>query len=324
MKPVIDSSGIGALLGNAETQKGPPGEVIPALLAAIRKHLGMDAAFLAEFIDGRRVFRYVDSAVDGAPRAGESDALEASYCKLVAEERLPELISDASSVAAPGARVGRMAVGAQLCIPIVLSDGRTYGTFCSFSRTPDASLGERDVAMMGVFAGLAAQALERQRAAERSAQEVRKRITHVLKLGKVYSVYQPMYALDDKSIAGFECLSRFDAEPKQGPDFWFAEAASVGLGSELELGAIRRALPALDKLPQAMHLSFNVSPQLLLDGRLERELDARLGKRVVIEITEHETVKEYERLVSALEPLRRLGVRVAIDDAGAGYSTFRH
>ena len=153
---------------------------------------------------------------------------------------------------------------------------------------------------------------------------MRKRITHVLKLGKVYSVYQPMYALDDKSIAGFECLSRFDAEPKQGPDFWFAEAASVGLGSELELGAIRRALPALDKLPQAMHLSFNVSPQLLLDGRLERELDARLGKRVMIEITEHETVKEYERLVSALEPLRRLGVRVAIDDAGAGYSTFRH
>src|SRR5438105_9971532 len=155
MKPVIDSSGIGALLGNAETQKGPPGEVIPALLAAIRKHLGMDAAFLAEFVDGRRVFRYVDSAVDGAPRAGESDALEASYCKLVAEGRLPEIITDAGNMAPARALVGRMAVGAQICIPIALSDGRTYGTFCCFSRSADTSLGERDVAMMGVFAGLA-------------------------------------------------------------------------------------------------------------------------------------------------------------------------
>jgi EAL domain-containing protein (putative c-di-GMP-specific phosphodiesterase class I) len=133
-----------------------------------------------------------------------------------------------------------------------------------------------------------------------------------------------MYALSKKSVAGFECLSRFDAEPKQGPDFWFAEAASVGLGPELEIGVIRRALPALEQLPRNLHLSFNVSPQLLLDGRLERELEGPLATRLVLEITEHETVKEYARLVTALEPLRRLGVRVAIDDAGAGYSTFRH
>jgi EAL domain-containing protein (putative c-di-GMP-specific phosphodiesterase class I) len=324
MKPAIDSSGIADLIGHAESQKGTPEEVMPVLLAAIRKHLGMDAAFVAEFAGDRRVFRYVDAVVDGAPRPGESDSLEGSYCKLVAEGRIPELITDAGRVVPESARVRGRLVGAQICVPMVAADGRTYGTFCCFSREPDPSLSERDLAITGVFAGLALQTLERSRAAERSQAEIRKRITHVLKLDKVHAVYQPMVKLGDKTIAGFECLSRFDAEPKQGPDFWFAEAASVGMGAELELGVVRRALPALDKLPARTHLSFNVSPQLLLDGRLERELSPRIAARLVLEITEHETVKEYERLVTALEPLRRLGVRVAIDDAGAGYSTFRH
>lgn len=324
MKPAIDSSGIAGLLGAAEGRKDAPEEAIPVLLAAIRKHLGMDVAFVAEFVDGRRIFRHVDAAVDGAPRPGDSDSLEGSYCKLVAEGRIPELIADASRVAPESAFVMGRPVGSQLCVPIVAADGRTYGTFCCFSREPEPSLGERDLAMTGVFAGLVLQTIERTRAAERSQAEIRKRITHVLKLDKVHPVYQPIHALNERIVAGFECLSRFDAEPQQGPEFWFAEAASVGLGAELELGVIRRGLPALEQLPKTTPVSFNVSPQLVLDGRLESELPAHLAGRVVLEITEHETFKEHERLVTALEPLRRRGVRVAMDDAGAGYSTFRH
>ena len=329
MKPAIDSSDIGALIAAAEAQKGAPGEVIPRLLAAIRKHLGMDVAFVGQFAEGRRVFRYVDAAVDGAPQPGDSDALEGTYCALVAEGRIPELIADASRVAPENAFVVGRAVGSQLCVPMVAADGRTWGTFCCFSREADDSLSERDLSLTAVFAGLALQAIERGRAADASLSEIRKRITHVLKLDRVYAVFQPVYALADRRVAGFECLSRFDAEPQQGPDFWFAEAASVGLGADLELGVIRRALPAVERLPKATPVSFNVSPGLLLDGRLSRELaaggnGARLADRLILEITEHETVQEHERLVTALEPLRAMGVRVAIDDAGAGYSSFRH
>ncbi|HET7198635.1 MAG TPA: EAL domain-containing protein, partial [Burkholderiales bacterium] len=329
MKPAIDSSDIAALIAAADAQKGAPQDVVPALLRALRRHLGMDAAFVAEFAEGRRLFRYVDAAVEGAPRPGDSDALQGSYCLLVAEGRIPELISDASRVAPESAFVVGRPVGAQLCVPMALAEGRTWGTFCCFSREPDPSLSERDLSLAAVFAGLALQAIERGRAAEASLAEIRKRITHVLKLDKVHAVFQPVYTLEGRRVAGFECLSRFDAEPQQGPEFWFAEAASVGLGAELELGVIRRALPALERLPSATPVSFNVSPQLLLDGRLERELatganGARLAARLILEVTEHETVKEHERLVTALEPLRRMGVRVAIDDAGAGYSSFRH
>jgi EAL domain-containing protein (putative c-di-GMP-specific phosphodiesterase class I) len=329
MQPAIDSSDIAALIGAAQAQKGGADEVVPSLLAAIRRHLGMDVAFVGQFDEGRRVFRYVDTAVEGAPRPGESEALEDTYCWRVAEGRIPELIADASRVAPENAFVAGRPVGAQLCVPMVAADGRTWGTFCCFSREADPSLGERDLSLTAVFAGLALQAIERGRAAQASLSEVRKRITHVLKLDKVQAVFQPVYALADRRVAGFECLTRFDAEPQQGPEFWFAEAASVGLGAELELGVMKRAFPALEQLPATTPVSFNVSPPLLLDGRLERELasganGARIAGRLVLEITEHETVKEYERLVTALKPLRAMGVRVAIDDAGAGYSSFRH
>jgi EAL domain-containing protein (putative c-di-GMP-specific phosphodiesterase class I) len=146
----------------------------------------------------------------------------------------------------------------------------------------------------------------------------------VLKLDKVYALFQPVVALADRRVAGFECLTRFDAEPRQGPEFWFAEAASVGLGAELELAVLRRALPALERLPGRLPVSFNVSPQLVLDERLAGELTPQVASRLLLEISEHETVKEHERLVSALAPLRAKGVRVAIDDAGVGYSSFRH
>jgi len=324
VKPAIDSAEIGALIAAADSQKGDARQVIPRLLAAIRQHLGMDVAFVAEFAAGERVFRHVDAAVEGAPRRGDRDSLAGSYCHLVAEGRIPELITDASRVAPESAFVVGRAVGAQICVPMVGADGRTWGSFCCFSREPDPSLGERDLSLVAVFAGLALQAIERTRAAEDSQAEIRKRITHVLKLDKVYALFQPVVALADRRVAGFECLTRFDAEPRQGPEFWFAEAASVGLGAELELAVLRRALPALERLPGRLPVSFNVSPQLVLDERLAGELTPQVASRLLLEISEHETVKEHERLVSALAPLRAKGVRVAIDDAGVGYSSFRH
>jgi EAL domain-containing protein (putative c-di-GMP-specific phosphodiesterase class I) len=48
------------------------------------------------------------------------------------------------------------------------------------------------------------------------------------------------------------------------------------------------------------------------------------AKRLVVEITEHEPVEAYDELAASLQPLRDLGVRIAIDDAGAGYASLRH
>jgi EAL domain-containing protein (putative c-di-GMP-specific phosphodiesterase class I) len=48
------------------------------------------------------------------------------------------------------------------------------------------------------------------------------------------------------------------------------------------------------------------------------------AERIVLEITEHAHVEDYDALLCALEPLRKNGVRLAVDDAGAGYSGLQH
>jgi EAL domain-containing protein (putative c-di-GMP-specific phosphodiesterase class I) len=57
-------------------------------------------------------------------------------------------------------------------------------------------------------------------------------------------VYQPIRKLGNSRPVGFECLARFAAEPRCSPDKWFTEAAEAGLGTALELAAIRKPVSA--------------------------------------------------------------------------------
>src|SRR6185436_8057197 len=73
-------------------------QLLPRALRALRTHLGMDVAFISEFREGRRVFRYVDAAQQHATvHVGASDPLEDTYCQRIVDGRLPELISDTDS-----------------------------------------------------------------------------------------------------------------------------------------------------------------------------------------------------------------------------------
>jgi EAL domain-containing protein (putative c-di-GMP-specific phosphodiesterase class I) len=121
-------------------------------------------------------------------------------------------------------------------------------------------------------------------------------------------------------------LARFAGQPYRTPDHWFAEARRVGLGVELELYAVTLASQQLPELPDQAYLSVNLSPQTILDDRLGRLLmDVDAGvRRVVVEVTEHAAVDDYDALSDAVQWLRRLGVRLAIDDAGAGYASMQH
>jgi len=287
----------------------------------------MDVAFLSEFTDGQRVFRHVDSSLENQPvKVGGADPLEASYCQRVVDGRLPELIQDATAVPAamelPVTRA--LPVGAHLSVPIKLKDGSVYGTFCCFSFTPDLSLNQRDLGMMRVFADLAADVIERNLEKGKQRDEKAKRIQSVISGDGLSIVYQPIINVAQDKVVGFESLTRFSATPLRGPDVWFNEAASVGMGAQLEMRAVELAMAALDSLPQDVYLSFNVSPEALINGDLRRVLEGMPLERLVLEITEHATIDEYSELTNALAPLRTQGLRLAVDDAGAGFASFRH
>ncbi len=137
-------------------------------------------------------------------------------------------------------------------------------------------------------------------------------------------VYQPIYHLGEERIVGFEGLTRFATDPIQKPLYWFHQAARTGLMETLELAVLESALQNLKHLNSGTFLSFNMSPSTLLGGSVERILSDYPLENLVLELTEHEGISTYQPIQAQLEPLRKAGLKLAIDDAGAGYANFRH
>jgi EAL domain-containing protein (putative c-di-GMP-specific phosphodiesterase class I) len=69
---------------------------------------------------------------------------------------------------------------------------------------------------------------------------------------------------------------------------------------------------------------MNVSPGTLLTDDCRHLLAGLPPRRVVVELSEHDPVADYDALRAVLAPLRAAGLRLAIDDVGAGYSSLRH
>lgn len=297
------------------------------ILRAVRTHLDMDVGFISEFTEGRRVFRHVESA-EGKRciEVGASNPLEESYCHWVAKGKLPQLICDPADhpFTASFAVTKSLPVGAHLSVPIRLRSGEIYGTFCCFSTRPDPSLTDRDLATMQAFAQLAGEQIQQSLDSDEERQTKLRRITAMLETRNLEMLYQPAIRLDKPGIEFVEALARFRSELYEPPDYWFAAAADVGLGVELEMLAVTLALAGFQTLPPTAVVSINVSPKTVISDEFRKLLASAPIDRIIVEITEHEPVQFYGPLIAALEPLRQRGLRLAVDDTGAGYSSFHH
>jgi EAL domain-containing protein (putative c-di-GMP-specific phosphodiesterase class I) len=138
------------------------------------------------------------------------------------------------------------------------------------------------------------------------------------------TVFQPIVDLRTGGTVGAEALARFTAPPFRAPDQWFAEAAELGLGTELEVSALRAALEQLSKLPAGLYLSINASPATIVSSEFRATMSEIPAERVVLELTEHTGVDDYHLFGEAISEMRSNGLRLAVDDAGAGFSSFRH
>lgn len=153
---------------------------------------------------------------------------------------------------------------------------------------------------------------------------IRSRVHTLLRDGSMATAFQPIYDLATGHVAGAEAPTRF--EGGHGPDVWFAQAATAGLAVEVELAAVEAALSAAVQLPEHLYVSVNASPATCLSPQLSRLLRKSPvpADRIVLELTEHSPVDDYTTLLNALAPLRNSGMRVAVDDAGAGHSSMLH
>jgi EAL domain-containing protein (putative c-di-GMP-specific phosphodiesterase class I) len=306
----------------------PAGDTIQRALQVIRSHLGMQVAYVSEFVGNNSTFRNVDApGLEALVKPGDTMSLDDIYCRHILEGRLPQLIPDTADepIAAALPITKAANIGSHMSVPIRLADGSAYGMFCCLGMQPNKSLNQRDLKMMEAFADLAAFEINREVAAKKEAEEKQARIKDVIESGQISIVYQPIWRVAEDRPIGLECLSRFSAMPKRPPDQWFNEAADAGLGIDLELAAIRMALQAFSSsLPDYAYLAVNASPQTILGHELPAMLDGMPLDRIVLEVTEHALVADYDRLLAALKPLRERGVRLAVDDAGAGYSSLQH
>lgn len=312
---------------DTSTWESKPGGLIAGFLKAIRTHLEMDVAFVSEFAERRRYFRHVDQiGLDHPIELGGSDPLDESYCHRVVEGRLPALIHDAQDLeaAADLSATRLLPVGAHVSVPLIFSDGRVFGTFCCFSFRANHTLTSRDLEIAQTFAAITAHVLESELRAQDDAARRRDRIQSLIDGDGHAMVYQPICSLLDGEVVGFEGLSRFTPGPLRAPDVWFKEANAVGLGIELECKALAAALQGARRLPQEAYVSLNISPAHLLEIDLEAALGPGRLDRVVLELTEHALVEAYEEIGATVRPLRQRGLRLAVDDAGAGYANFKH
>ncbi|MFG6415438.1 GAF domain-containing protein [Roseateles sp. DC23W] len=134
---------------------------ITDVLLTLRRQLRMDVVFVSEFVDGRRVFRFVDGGDPLGLHTGDSAPLEQSYCQAVVQGRLPELVTDAAPFVADASLPDAgIPVGAHLSTPVVLPDGRVYGTVCCFSSAPQPELHDNALACLRQCARLVARKVE--------------------------------------------------------------------------------------------------------------------------------------------------------------------
>lgn len=301
---------------------------IDRALKTLRRHLKMDVAFVSRFMPDHRLFRNVDSAAYPSPlQAGDLLPLHDGYCYKVVTGQLPRLIPDTSlcpeAMEIPATH--QMPIGAHVSVPLVLHDGRIYGTLCCFSRHADPTLNERDLEIMNAFTELIASQISDEIRHNLDFSERLLRITEALALREPAIVFQPIFAMADRQIVGLEALARFGGEPKRSPDIWISEAADVGMRSRVERQAIENAIDEFTTIgDDTISLSLNVSAATIVDSSLDIVLRHLPLDRVILEVTEHEKIYDYQQLAAALHPLRERGVRIAIDDAGSGYASMRH
>lgn len=146
------------------------------------------------------------------------------------------------------------------------------------------------------------------------------RIRQCLDGDQLRMLYQPIVDLDTGRFVGFEALARFDADSDRPPDAWLADAHAVGLGVALEVKAVVAALAVLDQIPEEAYLSVNVGAETLCSNALEAVLAGVSGHRLVLELTEHDEVRDPAQVGVVLDRYRARGIRLAVDDLGAGYA----
>ncbi len=202
------------------------------------------------------------------------------------------------------------------------SGRRLLGLIAVASSSPSGAADlARHLPQITEFASAAGALLTPGLEADRRLGEVRDRVLATIAGRAFHPVFQPVVELAGGRIVGYEALTRFHDGTR--PDHWFRDAHAVGLGIDLELACLHSAREAAEGLPARRWLGLNTSPELILAHHPLGDLLAGTGRPVMLEVTEHAAVDDYEALRQAWSAIGG-DVHLCVDDAGAGFASLRH
>jgi EAL domain-containing protein (putative c-di-GMP-specific phosphodiesterase class I) len=278
-----------------------PSQAIARVLDEVRAHMGVDVAFSSEF----------EPTGTGWSRTRSSNGHVLAPDMEVGSRRVFGGLPPAGDGDA-------MYVG----VPVQYNNGAVYGLLSCQRR--GVGFNEHEMRFLRVLSRLLAGHIEMRATDNGHHEGIPDHLQRVMDGSELAMSFQPIVDLASGLAVGFESLARFPAPPPRSPDAWFAEADVVGLRPSLEIMAVREAVARFDEFPDGAFMTINASPDVVVDERFAEAVAAVPGDRLVVEITEHARVDNYDALDAALGGLRATGTRLAIDDAGAGFASLRH
>jgi diguanylate cyclase (GGDEF)-like protein len=202
----------------------------------------------------------------------------------------------------------------------------------------EALLSDADIAMYAAKRGGKAryEVFDRtMRDRTRQRVQLERRLSHAVENGSIEVHYQPIVDLASDRVTAVEALARW-RHPEDGlvpPGVFVPVAEESGLIGEIGRDVLRQACRTVQRwretVPGSEHLSVtvNVSVRQLLSGGFAVDVEHALADsglpaaRLTLEITESMLLEESDTVAAELAAIKALGVRLAIDDFGAGYSS---
>lgn len=157
-------------------------------------------------------------------------------------------------------------------------------------------------------------------------------LRRALDADEIVPYFQPIVELRSGALIGFEALARWrhSMHGPISPEVFIPLAEENGLIGTLTRNLLRRVFAVAATLPEALSISFNISPLQFADPTLPQQirLAAQVAgfslKRLILEITESALIDNIDQAQSIAQEFKALGVSLALDDFGTGYSSLRH
>ena len=213
-------------------------------------------------------------------------------------------------------------------VGIVMFPSQSKTSFDVMTKAENAMLKAK---LAGRDCGQLYELTEEQRRDYRQSMDTGEAVKQAMKDGRLTLAYQPVVSADNGQVEHHECLLRmYEPDGTLVPAGRFIPVVEqLGLMRTLDRRVLDLAIRELELYPD-IKLAFNISGLTATDRAWLRAFVARvkdrpeLAERVMVEITETAALQDIEESARFVSSVRELGCRVAIDDFGAGYTTFRH